>query len=82
MDPTTGQALTFQEAMDCGVLDASKSSVIVPGSGETLDLDVAIQQGIFDPKSGKLYDPGMLLFSVYRFVAIYALNSCIVMLMG
>ena len=70
----TGQSLTFQQALDQGVLDASKSSIVLPSSGQTLGLEDAIQQGVFDPRTGTIKDPGMhgpnklfTLINVYKY---------------
>ena len=58
-DPVTGKSLTFQQAFDQGILDSSKSSIILPSSGHSLELEDAIREGVFDPRTGTITDPGV-----------------------
>ena len=57
INPSTGQRLTYEEALETGVLDASKSTMLMPVSGKQIGLQDAIEQGIFNPKTGTLHDP-------------------------
>ncbi|CAH1802720.1 unnamed protein product [Owenia fusiformis] len=51
-NPSTGEELDLEEAIETGLIDAESSIVKDPTSGKNITLATAIQKGVIDAQTG------------------------------
>ena len=56
-DSSTGQMVTFQDALNSGVVDKDKKCILDPVTNEALSVAEAVKQGLMTPQ-GSFKDPG------------------------
>ncbi|XP_055907399.1 uncharacterized protein LOC129942467 isoform X23 [Eupeodes corollae] len=56
VDLKTGTVIDIQTLQEISMEEAFKRGFLVPGSRRPISLEAAVRKGLYDPKSGKLYD--------------------------
>jgi hypothetical protein len=55
-DPLTGETMTFEAAVDCGLIDTSRAMVQDPRTGQKVSFDVLVEMGLIDLNRGIVRD--------------------------
>ena len=56
IDPASGRQMTLEEALDIGLIDASRAMVRDPHIGHKVAFDVLVEMGLIDLNTGMVRD--------------------------